>query len=151
MYLAKPLAAFMRRRPGVRVELILSDRIVDLTEERIDLAVRVTKLEDSSLVARRLATTSLHVCGSPDYLKRRGRPARPEDLVRHDCLRYSLLRADHEWRLYGAGGRIRFEPEASFETNAGLMLREAAIAGLGLAMLPRFMIHDELRRGSLET
>jgi DNA-binding transcriptional LysR family regulator len=151
LHLTAPLATFLRKNPGVRIELLLNDRIADLVEERIDLAVRVTKLEDSSLVARRLAYTPLHICASPRYLKERGRPTKPEDLLRHDCLRYSLMRAEHEWRLYGKNGRIRLDLNGSLETTSGLMLREAAIAGLGLAILPRFMISDALEAGLLET
>lgn len=151
LHLTAPLASFLRKNPGVRIELLLNDRIVDLVEERIDLAIRVTKLEDSSLIARRLAWTPLHICASPQYLEERGRPTKPEDLLRHDCLRYSLMRAEHEWRLYGKNGRIRLDLSGSLETTSGFMLREAAIAGLGLAILPRFMISDALEAGLLET
>jgi DNA-binding transcriptional LysR family regulator len=150
-HLAAPIAAFVTGRPGVKVELLLDDRIVDLTEGRIDLAIRITKLKDSGLIAKRLASTRLHVCAAPDYLRRRGRPERPEDLLRHDCLRYSLLRSDHEWRLYGRTGRIRLDVRGPLETTSGAMLREAAIAGLGLAMLPRFLAYEALAAGALET
>jgi DNA-binding transcriptional LysR family regulator len=150
LYLARPLASFLEQRPGVRVELLLNDRLVDLVEDRIDLALRITKLADSALIARRLAWVPLQVCASPAYLARHGRPRVPGDLVRHNCLRYSLLRAEHEWRFYGPQGRVPLEAGGSFETNNGTMLREAAIAGLGLAMLPRFMIAPALERGELE-
>jgi DNA-binding transcriptional LysR family regulator len=150
-HLAAPLAAFARRSPGTRLELLLDDRIVDLVQERIDVAVRITKPQDSALMARRLAWTSIRVCAAPSYLAARGRPERPEDLLRHDCLRYGLMRADHEWRLYGPKGRIAVDVRGAFETTNGTMLREAAIAGLGLAILPRFMIADALRAGALET
>lgn len=149
MYLGPPLSRFAARHPDVRLELLLDDRLVDLAAERIDLAIRVTKLEDSSLVARRLCSTSLHVCGAPSYLQARGTPTRPEDLLGHDCLRYSALRVEQEWRLYGAQGRIPVPVRGSFEASDGTLLREAAIAGMGLAMLPRFMIHEALADGRL--
>jgi DNA-binding transcriptional LysR family regulator len=133
------------------VELLLDDRIVDLVQERIDLAIRITKPQDSTLMARRLAWTSLQVCAAPSYLAERGRPERPEDLLRHDCLRYGLMRVDHEWRLYGPRGRVAVDVRGGFETNNGTMLREAAIAGLGLAILPRFMIAEALEAGALQT
>ena len=150
-HLGLPLERFLRARPGTRIELLLSDRLVDLVEERIDVAIRVTKLKDSGLIARRLATTTLHICASPAYLAERGRPERPEDLLRHNCLRYSLLPVDQEWRLYGPKGRIRVEPRGSFETTSGAMLRAAAVVGMGVAMLPRFMIAEALSTGALVT
>jgi DNA-binding transcriptional LysR family regulator len=149
--LAQPFAAFLREHPGVRIELMPNDRLVDLVEERIDLALRVTKLKDSGLIARRLAMTSLHVCAAPSYLALRGRPDRPEDLERHDCLRYALLPATHEWRLYGPKGKIELSVRGCFESTSGTMLREAALAGIGLAMLPRFMVAAALAEGRLVT
>jgi DNA-binding transcriptional LysR family regulator len=149
--LAQPIAAFLREHPGVRIELLPNDRLVDVVEERIDVALRITKLKDSGLIARRLALTSLHVCAAPGYLALRGRPERPEDLERHDCLRYTLLPVAHEWRLYGAKGKIELSLRGSFETTSGTMLREAALAGIGLAMLPRFMVAAALAEGRLVT
>ena len=150
LHLARPLASFLQQSPGVRVELVLNDRLVDLVEERVDLALRITKLADSGLIARRLAWVPLQICASPAYFARHGRPLAPEDLVRHNCLRYSLLRAEHEWRFYGPRGRVPLAVGGSFDTNNGTMLREAAIAGLGLAILPHFMVAPALERGELE-
>lgn len=149
MHLAEPLARFAREHPDTRLQLLLSDRIVDLTDERIDLAVRITKLKDSNLVARRLALTGLQVCAAPSYLEQHGAPLAPEDLLAHNCLRYSVLRPEHEWRLYGAHGRLPLAVRGNFETSSGAMLRAAALAGLGLAMLPRFMVDEDLRDGRL--
>jgi DNA-binding transcriptional LysR family regulator len=150
MLLARPLHDFLAGQAGARVELLLNHRLVDLVEERIDLAVRITKLRDSGLIARRLATTPIDVCGAPSYFEKRGRPMRPEDLARHNCLRYALLRADHEWRLYGEGGRMDLSVEGNLETTNGTMIREAAIAGVGLAILPRFMTFEAVGAGLLE-
>jgi DNA-binding transcriptional LysR family regulator len=150
MWLASPLRDFLVGTPGTRLELLLNDRIVDLVEERVDLALRITKLQDSGLIARRLASTPIDICGAPSYLERHGRPKRPEDLSRYDCLRYGLLRPDHEWRLYRDGRRVELGVQGSFETTNGTMLREAAIAGLGLTILPRFMTFDAVRAGQLE-
>ena len=149
MYLGPPLAAFAAAHPEVSIDLQIDDRLVDLVEQRIDLAIRITAPADSSLVARRLATTSLHVVAAPAYLGARGTPERPEDLLRHDCLRYGLLRAEDEWRLYGPGGRIPVPVAGPLSTTSGAALRAAALAGMGLAMLPRFMIHRELAAGAL--
>ncbi|WNG37428.1 LysR family transcriptional regulator [Archangium violaceum] len=151
MYLAGPMARFLATHPDTHVELVLSDRLVDLVEERVDVAIRITRLRDSNLVARKLATTSLHVCAAPVYLKRRGTPERPEDLLHHDCLRYTHLRAEDEWRFYGPQGRIRVPVSGSLSTGNGTMLREAVAQGIGLAMLPRFMVDEDLRSGRLVT
>ncbi|AUX40538.1 LysR family transcriptional regulator [Sorangium cellulosum] len=151
MYLAQPLARFLEASPGTRVELVLNDRLVDLVEERVDLAIRITKLKDSSLVARQIATTALHVVGAPAYLERRGRPEQPEDLLRHDCLRYLHLRIEDEWRFYGASGRVNVPVAGPLAANNGTALREAVLAGVGLAVLPRFMVDEDLRRGRLVT
>lgn len=150
MWLAEPLRDFLARRPETRVELLLNDRLVDLVEERVDLALRITKLKDSNLLARRLASTPIDICGSPAYFAEHGRPERPEDLARHNCLRYALLRADHEWRLYRDGRRLDLGVQGNLEATNGTMLREAAIAGLGLAILPRFMTVDAVSSGQLE-
>jgi DNA-binding transcriptional LysR family regulator len=89
--LAPALPAYMQRCPDVRVDLVMNDRAVDLLEEGFDVAVRVrTSLTDSSLIARRLAPVRRVLCAAPDYLERHGHPQRPEDLVRHRCLIYSL-------------------------------------------------------------
>ncbi|WP_437288935.1 LysR family transcriptional regulator [Sorangium sp. So ce406] len=149
MYLAQPLARFLRATPGAHVELALNDRLVDLVEERVDLAIRITKLRDSSLVARQIAVTSLNVVGAPDYLERRGRPEQPGDLLGHDCLRYLHLRVEDEWRFYGASGRIAVPVTGPLTANNGTALREAAVAGVGLAVLPRFMVDEDLRVGRL--
>ncbi|WNG47861.1 LysR family transcriptional regulator [Archangium minus] len=151
MYLAGPMARFLTTHPDTHVELVLSDRLVDLVEERVDVAIRITRLRDSNLVARKLATTSLHVCAAPVYLKHRGTPERPEDLLHHDCLRYTHLRAEDEWRFYGPQGRIRVPVSGSLSTGNGTMLREAVAQGIGLAMLPRFMVDEDLRSGRLVT
>lgn len=150
MWLARPLRDFLTGRPEARIELLLNDRLVDLVEERIDLAVRITKLKDSMLIARRLVSTPIDVCGAPSYLDQHGRPKRPEDLSRHNCLRYSLLPAEHEWRLYRDARRLELGVQGSFETTNGTMLREAAIEGIGLAILPRFMTFDAVSAGLLE-
>lgn len=149
MWLARPLRDFLSEQHEARVELLLNDRLVDLVEERIDLAVRITKLRDSNLFARRLASTPIDICAAPSYLARNGQPKRPEDLTRHNCLRYALLRPEHEWRLYREARRVEVGVQGNFETTNGTMLREAAIAGIGLAVLPRFMTFDALHDGAL--
>jgi DNA-binding transcriptional LysR family regulator len=150
---APPVAAFLARHADVRVELVLSDRTVDLVEDGIDVAIRVSaRLADSSLVARKLAEDRTVVVGAPAYLARRGTPAAPEELLAHDCLRYALVEARDEWRFRAprrSRGSFAVPVEGRFLAASGTVLRAAALEGAGLAVLPTFMIADDLRAGRL--
>ncbi|QSQ12277.1 LysR family transcriptional regulator [Myxococcus landrumensis] len=151
MYLAGPLARFLATHPGASVEVRLSDTLVDLVEERVDVALRISRLRDSTFVARKLTATSLVVCAAPAYLKRRGTPKHPDELARHDCLRYLHLRAEDEWRFHGPKGRIPVSVQGPLAVGNGTLLREAVAEGVGLAVLPRFMVDADLRSGRLVT
>jgi DNA-binding transcriptional LysR family regulator len=150
MYLAEPIARYLEAHPRVRVELSLSDRFEDLVAERVDVAIRISaKLEDSTLVGRKLADDRSVVCASPAYLARKGTPEAPADLIHHDCLRYSLLNAADEWRFKADGKSFSVPVGARFEAQSGSALRSAALAGMGIAVLPSFMIASELAAGRL--
>lgn len=150
MYLAEPIARYLEAHPRVRVELSLSDRFEDLVAERVDVAIRISaKLEDSTLVGRKLADDRSVVCASPAYLARKGTPETPADLIHHDCLRYSLLNAADEWRFKADGKSFSVPVGARFEAQSGSALRSAALAGMGIAVLPSFMIAPELAAGRL--
>lgn len=144
------LPEFARRYPALGFELVLTDRFLDLVEERIDVAVRLGRLADSSLVAHRLCEMVYAVCASPDYARREGWPKSPADLSRHECLRYPV-------QGYGARWRFRRGDEAPFEVpvrgrvvaSNGVALRQCAVAGMGIIMLPRWNVADELRSGTL--
>lgn len=156
LYLVEPIAAYLQQHPRVRVELLLADRLVDLVQEGIDVALRISaRLRDSQLVGRKLCEDHTLVCASPAYLARRGTPREPAELIHHDCLRYSLLEAADEWRFrvpaHGKGESRSFSVpvEARFHAQSGSVLREAALAGLGLAVLPSFMVARDLAAGTL--
>jgi DNA-binding transcriptional LysR family regulator len=152
-YLAAPLAAYLRQFPDVRLDLVLDDRLVDLVADGVDVAIRVSaRLGPSTLVARRLADDRVVVVGAPAYLARAGRPQTPGELVNHHCLRYGLLRAADEWRFRDPGGRGSYAVpvESRFACGSGAVLRSAALAGMGLAVLPSFMVAAELATGRLE-
>jgi DNA-binding transcriptional LysR family regulator len=152
MYLAEPIGAYLQRHPKVNVELRMSDRFVDLVEEGIDVAIRVSaQLRDSSLVARKLATDRIVVVASPDYLAKHGSPEAPADLIHHACLHYALLKPTDEWRFRDGGKSFSVPVEGRLSVADGAMLREAAIAGLGLAVLPSFMVMPDVRAGRLVT
>ena len=152
LYLTEPIAAFLSRYPEVRLDLTMEDRLVDLVAEGIDVAIRVSAgLSSSSLLARKLADDRVVVSASPGYLARRGLPQTPRDLVHHDCLRYSLLRATDEWRFRDPGRRGSYPVpvEARFSAASGAVLRSAALAGMGLAVMPSFMVAADLAAGRL--
>ena len=152
-YLAPVMAAYLERFPEVRIEITLSDAFIDLVDEGIDVAIRVaSRLQGAGLAARKLASDQTLLVGAETYLARRGTPARPEDLLHHDCLVYSLLKVSQEWRFRGPTARA---PEVTvplvprFRAESGAVLRRAALAGMGLAVLPTFMIADDLTAGRL--
>ena len=151
--LAQPIASFLEHHPDVRVEVTLNDRFIDLVEEGIDVAIRVTsRLTGAGLVARKLATDQTALVASPAYLARRGTPHLPEDLLRHDCLIYSLLKVAVEWRFRAPGGgrrELTVPVEARFKASSGAVLRRAALAGMGLAVMPTFMVASDLAAGRL--
>ena len=135
----------MSRFPSVQVELELEDRLIDLVAIGFDMAVRISRLKDSSLIARKIVTIHHVICGSPEYLRRRGRPKLPEDLQEHTTLRYSYV--DDYWEFTKNEAR---SPPSKFRCNNGDTLREAAIAGGGLAYLPTFIVHQAVADGRLE-
>ncbi|MES1148770.1 MAG: substrate binding domain-containing protein, partial [Bradyrhizobium guangdongense] len=148
--IAPLLADFAARYPKVITELGLNDRLVDLAEEGWDLAIRIGKLRDSSMVARRLAPNRLVVCAAPSYLSAHGTPRTVADLAAHNCLGYTLSQqaSAEEW-LFGADGEIRVQVKGNLRANNGDVLRAATLAGLGLARQPTFIIADDLRAGTL--
>lgn len=149
-HIAPQLGHFLRENPEVHIDLSLSDRFVDLIEERFDCAVRVAQLPDSSLMARRLAPARRVVCGSPAYFKRHGLPHTPDDLRQHNCLQYSYLASSNGWPFAGPNGNFTVRVAGNLETNNGDVLREAALNGVGIALIPTFMIGDDLRAGRLQ-
>ncbi|HET9032839.1 MAG TPA: LysR substrate-binding domain-containing protein [Dokdonella sp.] len=148
MHLGPLIPAFMQRHPQVSVELELNDRAVDLIGEGYDMAVRIGALADSSLIARRISSVQLIACASPDYLRQHGVPTSPEQLGAHACLIYGHTRHG-EW-TFRIGERTRKQSVSGpMRSNNGEMLRDAAIAGLGLTILPDFIIAAALADGRL--
>ncbi|NKJ41499.1 LysR family transcriptional regulator [Novosphingobium sp. SG720] len=149
LHLAPLVAAFNQRHPGIVIELGLSDRHVDLVEERWDMAIRIGRLLDGNLIARKLADMHLVVCASPSYLARRGTPTQLSDLAQHDCLGFTLsMLGRHIWR-FGLDGTIHQPVRGTLQADNGDVLVEAAAAGLGLVYGPRFIAARALREGRL--
>lgn len=149
MHLAPALPALLQRNPGLRIELVLDDRLVDVVAGGWDVVVRIAPLSDSALAARKLAADRRVVAASPEYLARRGTPRLPEDLRAHDCLHYSNVSRAAEWRFRGARGPVSIPTTGSVDANHGLVLRAAALAGVGVGVFPEFMVAAELREGRL--
>lgn len=149
MHVAPALGAFAARYPGLTLDLSLSAKRVDLIDERVDLAIRIGALPDSSYVTRRLAPSRIIVCAAPAYLASHGALRDPNDLARHNCFRFTPLGWGVEWRLRDPKGPLRVQIGGTFVTDSGEALREAALAGIGVALMPSWMVGDELRSGAL--
>lgn len=148
LHLGPLIPAFMQRHPDVSLELELNDRAVDLIGEGYDMAVRIGTLADSSLVARRITAAQLITCASPGYLRQHGVPSSPEQLGAHACLVYGhALRG--EWAFRVSERTRRISVDGPMRSNNGEMLRDAAIAGLGLVNLPDFIVASALADGRL--
>jgi DNA-binding transcriptional LysR family regulator len=150
LHLAPLVPAFLERYPAVRVDLQLEDRRIDLVAEGCDLAIRIGHLDDSGLVAKRIATVPVIACASPRYLARAGAPTHPQDLVRHDCIIYTLGRSPTRVTFADpSGGTIVVPVQGRVHTNSGLVEKIAAVGGGGITFLPIFYIAPELADGSL--
>ncbi|MEL7450325.1 MAG: LysR family transcriptional regulator [Pseudomonadota bacterium] len=148
-HLTPAITAYQSAYPDVGVELDLNDRTVDVISEGYDLAIRITNLPDSSLVARRLAPTRLALCASPAYLARHGTPTDPEALANHNCLPYSYAATGSSWQLMRGDERRTVAANGSFRANNGDALKAAALGGLGITVQPTFIVGEELREGRL--
>jgi DNA-binding transcriptional LysR family regulator len=148
--IAPALYEFSRRHPHVNVELGLNDRLVDLAEEGWDLAVRIGTLENSALLARRLAPCRTVLAAAPSYLKAHGTPKNVADLSDHNCLGYTLSRTTGADRwLFGTRHEKAVAVSGNMRANNGDSLRAAAVAGQGIIYQPTFIVGDDLRAGAL--
>ncbi|MDJ0936037.1 MAG: LysR substrate-binding domain-containing protein [Kiloniellales bacterium] len=149
LILAPLIPEFLRRYPDVEVDLTLNDRLVDLVEEGMDLGIRIGELKDSSLIARKLAASRRAVCAAPGYLERAGTPHRPADLADHNCLVYTYRTWRNDWPFRGPEGGETVHVTGSFSANNGEVLRQAALGGSGIIMLPIWQVRDDLMTGRL--
>jgi DNA-binding transcriptional LysR family regulator len=149
LHLAPLWCRFLERHPKVQLDVELSDRIVDLVDEGYDLAVRITRLPDSQLVSRQLATTRMVACASPGYLRAHGDIAQPGDLARHQVISYSYWSSRDEWTFTGPDGEVSVRTRPVMHTNNGDTCRIAALADQGVILQPDFLVGPDLRRGDL--
>lgn len=149
LHLAPLWGKFTALYPQVQLEVTLSDRVADLVEEGYDLAVRVANLPSSTLISRKLTSTSLVVCASPKYLTGRAKPGHPRDLKNHSVISYSYLATGDEWVFQGPDGEARVKIHPKIRTNNGDTCRSAAIAHQGIILQPTFIVGPDIQRGDL--
>ena len=140
---------FMTKFPEVELDITFADRMVDLVEEGYDLAVRIARLPNSSLVSRKLASTRLVLCASPAYLKKHGKPKHPSELANHTVLSYSLLATGDQWNFNGPEGAVSVTVKPIMRTNSGDTCIAAARKHKGVVLQPSFMVNSDLQSGAL--
>lgn len=147
-HLSPLIAHFLRQHPAVQFQVELADRYVDVIGEGFDMAIRIGTLSDSTLISRRLGELKRVICCSPDYLARAGEPENTDALIHHACLRYGR-EGQQGWELIQDGKRKLVDVRGPMVSNNGEMLRDAAIAGLGMVLLPEFIVGPALKSGEL--
>ena len=148
-YLGGALASFMEHYSQVRVDLEMSDRLIDLVDEGVDVAVRIARLGDSSLVARQVSATRVVACAAPAYLAAHGTPRAAADLAGHRCLAYAYTSGGDDWKAAGPGGPVTIRVAWSMRANNADVLRTAALRAAGISLLPTFLVGQDLAAGHL--
>lgn len=151
LHIAPALPGFLARYPELKVDMVIDDRVVDLADERYDVAVRIAREPAQNLVARKIASVKLTMCATPDYFARKGIPQAPSDLERHNCLTYTYLNPQDPWRLRGPNGDISVPATGDLRLNDDQALSQAVLGGLGIALLPTFIIGKEIQSGKLQS
>lgn len=148
-FLVQALPAFLTQYPEIQVDLRLSDRLVDLVTEGIDVAIRMGDLQDSSLIRKHLGLTPFVLSASPKYLATHGIPTSPQDLVNHNCIRYVYEGQPLAWEFLIDGDWQTIPVQGSFNSDNGEALRNAALTGLGISRLLGFQVRQDIQRGDL--
>lgn len=150
LHVGPAINEFARAHPQIDFDLDFNDREVDLVREGFDLAIRIARLPDSSLIARRLASIRFVVCASPAYLAQHGTPQNPHDLSEHQCLAYSLLRDADHWRFNDAAGKeLNINIYPVLKATTGEFLKDAAVNNMGIIHLPVFIAYQQIEQGKL--
>jgi DNA-binding transcriptional LysR family regulator len=148
-HLAPLWGEFLEKNPALTLDIQLTDRFVDLVDEGFDMAIRIGKLPDSSLVSRQIASSRMVLCASPKYIKKRGAPRHPNELSKHDVLAYSLLTTGDQWHFEGGDGLVRVKVHPRMSSNNGDSCVATCIAGGGIALQPIFLVHEALKSKQL--
>lgn len=150
LHIAPALPDFLGRYPEMKIDMATTDRFVDLAEEGYDLAIRIADQPAAALVARKLAPVNRKLVATPEYFERYGVPRSPADLEQHNCLTYTYFNPQDPWRLRGPDGDISVRATGNLRVNDDDALAAAVLRGLGLALLPTFLIGGELQSGRLQ-
>lgn len=149
LHLAPLWGVFRGQHPRVTLDVTLSDRVVDLVDEGYDVAIRIATLPSSTLISKRLATTRMVLCASPQYLQAHGTPVQPSDLATHAVLSYSYWSTRDEWHFAGPQGPVSVKTQPCIRTNSGDTCRAAALAHQGVILQPGFLVGGDLAAGTL--
>ena len=137
--------------PELQIQLVLSDDLVDPVQDGFDVTLRIAELESSSLIARKIVQIDRVICASPDYLEKHGVPVHPSELRNHVSLTYGFLLTGNQWKLSGEDGDHWIQPSWLLCANNGEVLRDAAVRGRGVALLPTFIVGAALLAGELRS
>ena len=148
-FVVPAMVEFLAEQPGLEIDIDVTSRRVDVIKDGFDLALRASLAVEPNLIVRRLGTSPVSLTASPAYLARRGAPRSPDDLAGHDIVHHSGLKAGALWVLRRGEEERRVPAKANLKTNAGSILRDAAVAGLGITYLPEFITGEALRAGTL--
>ncbi|HHJ35797.1 MAG TPA: LysR family transcriptional regulator [Gammaproteobacteria bacterium] len=143
------LAEFSRQYPDLSLEFILNDRYNDLIEERIDIAIRVGTLDDSSYIAKRLATMSFYITASPEYLEKHGTPAEPEQINNHNCLLFPRSGYNSNWLFKKQKNTQEISISGKYLITQSSAIKQCTLSGMGLSLLPDWLIQPEIDKGQL--
>lgn len=150
MYIVPLLPGLAEKHPALSIELLLTDAYVDLIEERIDVAIRLGTLKDSSYVARQIQRLEFHICASPDYLLKHGRPDSPQQLSEHNCLLFPRPGYNLNWSFRDNTGSVTEVPiSGNCLITHSRSIKHCALAGMGLALLPTWLVQEDIRSGAL--
>ena len=149
-HITRAVVEFLKIHPDLKIDIVLQGSPGDLIDEGIDIAIFLGALDDTSMVARKLATSPLVVCASPDYLAKYGTPIIPEDLVHHSCLVNWAIAPRHKWQFKTESGLKIITVSGRVQANAAHSIRIAALNGLGLVMLPTYIVGGDIERGTLK-
>ncbi len=150
LYLMPLISDFSKRWPELKIDLLLSDRLIDLVEEGVDVALRIAELPDSSLVARRLCPVRTIVCATPAYLEAHGRPEHPRELAAHQAIFDSNISRKRQWLFRDGEEKLIIAMQGAIMVNSVRAVRELLLTDLGLAMCPDFVVAADIRAGRLE-
>jgi DNA-binding transcriptional LysR family regulator len=149
IHLAPLVPQFLLNHPQIQVDMEMDDKVIDMVAGSFDIAIRIGKLPDSSLIAKHIAPCVSVLCASPNYLSKHGTPTHPSELATHNCLNYSYFQAGNEWRFTGPEGTVSVVPKGNYIVNNSEALYEGLLAGLGICQMPTFIVGQAVKEGTL--